>query len=612
MTSIATADTRPVFGKLPQAAAILLFLAAAVYLLTPRGWEPGGESWGAWAAARILAETHGFPVFSRNILYTAWLLPFLQLPFPFSQDLEYCLTHIFALACLFAFLRVNLETWKAACLVVALTPHLALVEGGGTVAALGFFCLYLKIILGARADAWPLVPASLLAAALCHSAFWPFLLLHAAVALGAFALARRSRQTAVLNFGSKREKIWLALLAGFTLLALTMQSTRFDHNHMLMDPRFVPVPLDSAINIAFFQFGTWELVERTYDPSVWITKDWFAETPKFFGDAKHFLQVLANDPDLFTSIVFRHAGSLLMLPLYLFSFLPVLGRPRAGTIVLSVLILLMVCIGFRNLCRARGAGAAIVMLGGTGGICTAFLLTTFSGRYVITLVPVFLLGYTCFLRGQAANAAPRFAGLKLPVGTLILVLGCAFTFSNAPWFAGNSKIETACGQWTDARDWKEKAAQLVCRGRTRAGSQLEKVARGEGFLRTDGGMSALAAYPALNELAKPDARILSAEDTFFAAFTRIDIDRNVQVYTLPPYPDETAYTRNILGDIDIFFISENMQSTAPALSTQRHIRYDLHIRPYLESRQKEFEVISIPRYGQVYVRKSRRPPGSGF
>lgn len=34
-----------------------ILVASAAFLLVPRGFELGGESWSAWAAARHLADT---------------------------------------------------------------------------------------------------------------------------------------------------------------------------------------------------------------------------------------------------------------------------------------------------------------------------------------------------------------------------------------------------------------------------------------------------------------------------------------------------------------------------------------------------------------------------
>ena len=57
--------------------AYLVLWGLVLFALTPRFWETGGESWKAWAAARILRETGGFPVFSLGPLYVVYLQAFV-------------------------------------------------------------------------------------------------------------------------------------------------------------------------------------------------------------------------------------------------------------------------------------------------------------------------------------------------------------------------------------------------------------------------------------------------------------------------------------------------------------------------------------------------------
>src|SRR3989304_2241166 len=101
---------------------LAIILTAFIYFLTPRGWEPGGESWSTWAAARTLADTGGFPVFSRNVLYVTYLTLFLKLPFPASLILEYWVAHLFALVAVYALVRASLSRVQSLILILVLTP----------------------------------------------------------------------------------------------------------------------------------------------------------------------------------------------------------------------------------------------------------------------------------------------------------------------------------------------------------------------------------------------------------------------------------------------------------------------------------------------------------
>ena len=76
-------------------------LLLAAYLLTPRFWEPGGESWRNWAAARILRETGGFPVFSVGPAYVVYLQFFQLFNYPMSVQLEYLVTYLFTYIAIF-------------------------------------------------------------------------------------------------------------------------------------------------------------------------------------------------------------------------------------------------------------------------------------------------------------------------------------------------------------------------------------------------------------------------------------------------------------------------------------------------------------------------------
>jgi hypothetical protein len=122
---------------------IIAFFAVAIYVLTPRFWEIGGESFKAWIAARILRETGGFPVFSLGPAYIAYLQLFSFFDYPLSVRLEYFLTHLFASVSLFYLVKSFVSRKYAFLLICAWIPLIAVVEGGYAVMGLGFLALYL-------------------------------------------------------------------------------------------------------------------------------------------------------------------------------------------------------------------------------------------------------------------------------------------------------------------------------------------------------------------------------------------------------------------------------------------------------------------------------------
>ena len=89
--------------------------------------------------------------------------------------------------------------------------------------------------------------------------------------------------------------------------------------------------------------------------------------------------------------------------------------------------------------------------------------------------------------------------------------------------------------------------------------------------------------------------------SFFTAFSIVDLDNNRQTSSLPPYADNSGYTEQFLNEIDVFFV-KNLMITA------EHLRYSLHILPFLNANSSKFTIVHVPRYGDVYVRKDRVQP----
>ena len=93
--------------------ACLGILIVATYVLAPRFWEPGGESWKNWVSATILRETARFTETHHGPLYNLYLQIFLFLDYPLSLNLEHILTRLFANTAVFLLLRQFLPSAPA-------------------------------------------------------------------------------------------------------------------------------------------------------------------------------------------------------------------------------------------------------------------------------------------------------------------------------------------------------------------------------------------------------------------------------------------------------------------------------------------------------------------
>ena len=156
---------------------IFIMLVVAAYLLTPRGWEPGADTFKMWFAARLLTEHFQFPLFSHGPLYVVYLSLFRLLAYPVSFFTEYAITHLFCYFSIYLLLRRRLSPALSFLLVAAWIPFLATVVGTHVHFGMGFLSLYLRRLYdSSNQDEW--VPLSLACAALSHPVYSLFLVGH--------------------------------------------------------------------------------------------------------------------------------------------------------------------------------------------------------------------------------------------------------------------------------------------------------------------------------------------------------------------------------------------------------------------------------------------------
>ena len=373
---------------------IILVLLLAIYLLTPRYWEPSAESWKQWAAASILKDTGGFPVFSLGPLYVLYLQLFSYLSYPLSMQLEYVLTHLFAAVAIYLLLRSYLRQRYALLLTIAWIPHLAVIEPGGVMAGIGFLSLYLCSKKGPLQNQSLLhhqgyFPLTLMAAALSHSVYVIFLLGHI---LGTLVF-RWKVNVPLLNFQANRAKaqsVTRLLQAGLVIILLftfIQPSLRPDHNHMVMDPVYAPVSLENPLQLAFFQIGNGHYMKRNFPESAWLYQDWYTTNQQAYGGAKTILQGFLNQPVTVVKNMLMNLGLGIQIPSYFFA------GAYLGPVTLWLWILLL--IGFWEMIRQwrqqKNIPQLCAILSGTTAALAAMTITAFNTRYVVTLLPVFLV-----------------------------------------------------------------------------------------------------------------------------------------------------------------------------------------------------------------------------
>lgn len=645
--------------------AYVVMLVLATFVLTPRFWELGGESWKYWASARILRETGGFPVFSHGPLYVAYLQFFLFFDYPLSIQLEYFVTHLFCYVAMFLMLRSVLPSISAFLLTCAWIPIIAFVEGGTVVAGSGFLALYCRRSKHSALNEG-YFPPLLGAAALCHSAYIPFLMAHVFGVL----LERRARKQPILVFFHRIREVRVlplminATLALLVILTVFFPSHRSDHNHMLMDPTYAPIPLRDPLTIGFFQIGNYKYVMRNVPESIWIYQDWYFTNEKAFAGASTILQGVLNKPETFVRNILENVRPAAKLPIFFIT------GSFAGLEEVAVLFWVLLLIGFVGMVqhfKANGLRPLIFSITlGTAAVVGCLFLTWFKQRYVMILLPVGLLVVAHIGPGLQSLVKFLVAGISSPppgtvmkgnsregkilfvLGLLLILLGI---FSNewilATLFSPDGVLlfSTRLLIWLldilfitsgtlliikrdfllaivkhkdswyiNTDSWYTNAIVLVSavyilstayypHGKV---EHIEAVFGNRALLSGATPLSMVAAHREL--LAGVDERmsVLAAEDTWIKAFTKVNLDRVYNVFSLPPFADPTGNTERMLNSLDAIWVSYNWPREKPSVATQQFLRYHLHVAPFLEKAMaKGWTTQEVNGYGKIY-----RPPFS--
>ncbi|MBI2058796.1 MAG: hypothetical protein HYT87_03415 [Nitrospirae bacterium] len=635
----------------------------ATYFLAPRDWAPS-ESWKYWASARILRETGGFPVFSHGPLHAVYLQAFFFLPYPWSELLEYLLTHLFAAFALFLMLRNVLTPLYALLLVIAWIPTLAIVEGGGLVASIGFVALYFAGGWGRARSDTEIIPWSLLAAVLCHLGAVPFLAGHfLGVVVG--RLSRRREVEADALLPTRHASLRLAAKVGLgavALLAALFPSDRWDHNHMLVDTTYAPMAARGALTIGFFQVGNWFYTTRTTPPSSWLDRDWYFTNQEAFGGATTILEALRKAPGKVAAHILQNVPEFLNLPMKFF-----FGRGPYffGESVLAAVFWLCLCVSTAAIVHELRTRGRLATLGsiffGAAGVSASLLLVWFDTRYVMALLPVGLLVVAHTGRGLAWVAAySRGSFFKRPAdsdrnlstasarkkavawcGWAVLLMGIIFN----EWVL--SALWSADGSLADVTKWKIRALQTLALGGAllmipgqsllaswlRGGErtytrwvvlvsaclvlpngygsshggcsgQMRAVISGPSdILQAGPGISMRTSYRELLAAASHHPKIILREETWLKAFTPVDIDGIVSPTSLPPFPDSSGRTEERLASMDAIWVSDGWANIDGSPVRQGFLRYRLHVEPFLrKALAAGWTEQVVAGYGRLYMR----------
>ncbi len=555
-------------------AAVIIILAA--FVLTPRYWEPGGggESWKQWVAARILREEGEFPVIGLGPLYVVYLQLFSFFDYPLSMSLEHVITHLFAYMAIFLMLQKFLRSEYALLLTIAWIPKLAVVEPGGTVAGIGFVSLYLMRIKNTLNNE-DYLPLTLMAAALSHSAYIPFLAGHI---IGVLVKKWRKHSPLISFSGAFSRKKLLLILSKIGLIALVILTIAFPpvhyNNHGMVDPKYMPVNPKNPAALTSFMLGNAAYVMRTVPESEWIYQDWYFTHEKAYGGATNLFQAVYKKPETVIMNILRSMRLGIQAPAYFFT----------GTFpgIISLIFWALPAMGLIGLFLAlkkQGNFPLIFSIGiGSMAVFWGLLLTAFNTRYIVTLLPMALL--TLSHVGLGLYTIRKF---RIPLFSMVSSIPAAVK-STRLLVVASSIFLILTAQYPFGKI-----------------SQIEAVLGHKAFFSGKQPVSMANAHQELLESLHGNPKVLALEDQWITSFTDIGLDNIHQVLGLPPFPDPSGETEKMLSNLDVILVSNKWKTERATLPTQTYLRYILHVKPFLEKAVNEgWTVKDVEGYGKVY------------
>jgi len=408
----------------------------------------------------------------------------------------------------------------------------------------------------------------------------PFL---AANVVGVFVKRRLMKESIVTSFQAiKRMRILPSLFKGVLLiiicLAVLFPSHRWDNNHMMVDPTYMPIPQKNPLTIAFFQIGDSKYIRRTVPDSTLTVPDWYFTHKEAFGGANTILGAAIRRPRVFLMNILDNVKPLLEVPVNF-----IIGVPRPFFVAVSIVLLPIGLFGmFRRLKDEQEIPLIFSIIFGSIASIAGLLLIWVNPRFVITLLPVGLLVVS-----------------HIGSGIIDLVNFIKFIPSNIKQFAQKNltttnalivSLSAICILYTSPYPHGRRA-------------QAEALFNNKAFLSGAEACCMTVSHKELCAGLDEKTKILAFEDLWIKAFTNVDLDGAYQVLSLPPFPDASGKTQSSLGDLDVIWVNDFWSTERRWLSTQLFLRYQLHVEPFLKKAlAKGWSVQDLKGYGKVYKR----------
>lgn len=548
-------------------------------------------------------------------LYDLYLLFFTFLPFPISINLEFIITHIFAIFCLKKLLDRYSPWWVSWTIVTAWIPYLCIFESTKYVAGAGFLCLHFSLPIDSK---WRknLFPPYLIASIMCSQGYVFFYIGHL---VGTIIVWFSSKQQLVFP-KLKLNKIFFvqALLFLIIIISMFLQSPRKDNNPFMIDSAYYPVPSNSHMTIAFFQIENFLYTTRNYPEAKWKTLDWYDSNQEVFGGAQTIFQAIKFRPKVVLQNVLANLNDLKGVPAFFITGQFALKHVSAKNFVVKVfsflLVLFAIYFHLRKLMQDRkSAPLSISLLLGGLSLVVAILLTWVNFRFFMQLLPFFVVfwGETT-LDSQVwqsdYNKLKQHKLTKIIASFLLLIFLGGMLFPHKVFPQGN---------WITSFNFLLMMVPIlfmigpesILKYKKMIGGfcivlvvslvltsfswpkgiegQIKNIFNGHSFLNQSSPVSYTSSYQALRPYIQNSKRFISNEENLFEGLYDLGLDKAIMSTALPPQSIDKQIALNMLAELDLILVSKAWATDSYEIGTQDLYKYQIHVKPFLEEQVKK-------------------------
>lgn len=607
----------------------LLVLSLLFFLFLPRFHEITAETWKVWKAAVLIRETGYFSMFSMGPLYDLYLMFFTFLPFPVSINLEFILTHLFAIFCLKKLLDRYLPWWATWPLVAAWIPNLCLLESTKYVAGIAFLCLHFSFTNDSK---WrkSYFPPALLAAVLCSQGYMFFYVGHVVGILISPLFTKVKLSFPKLKIGPILFfQIFLIL---FFILATIRQSPRTDNNPFMSNSDYYPIPTQSHMTIAFFQMGNYKYVAKNYPEDQWKTKDWFDTNQEAFGGAQSILEAIELRPDSVKANVKESFNDLKRVPAFFLIGNGAFIYDSAQNFVIKLLSFFLIGLAaffhVKNLNKdSMNAATTLSLLLGGASLVAAILLTWVNFRFFMQLLPFFVVFWGEGFKGSLESFLKfsKFKLVKLAATCVICISTIAMLIPMKIFTLGNwitslnffvliliSGLFLITQKVLKLKSYLDKVAIGLASILVLAtvpwpygmGGQIANLFNFSNLLNHATPISYTASFEQLKTYVQKSKRYLSNESNLFEGPYDLGLDKAVMSTALPPPSSPKSEALAILNTLDLILVSKSWAYDSYSVGTQDLYKYFLHVQPFLDEKMKNgtWRCDKIEWYGEACVK----------